>query len=230
MASDIVANSNGYGQTKFVAEALVRRATLRSASGSQQFAIVSPGLVIGTPTEGVSNADDWIWRLAAACIRVGIYNGDQSETWIPISDAAATATTILDTALGLGCSAKPPVVPVKGGMAFGEFWKILSATGYELEPRSGADCAAAIRKDIETSKEAHPLWTLSDMLRDLEETAKDTWAASWQEGGTSSIRLKVALKKSVEFLTKVGFLPPPKGISAIEEHGVEAGAFSRSSV
>ena len=90
----------GYSQTKFVAEAVVRRAALRcvSASGQSRFAIVNPGLVIGTPTEGVANIDDYIWRLTAACIRVGAYSSKQTDAWIDLSDVAALATNIIDAA------------------------------------------------------------------------------------------------------------------------------------
>lgn len=89
----------GYEQTKFVAEALVKRAAQRSEPGLNRFAIANPGLVIGTHTEGVANADDYIWRLAAACVRVGAYNADEAEVWVRVSDAAATATIIVEAAL-----------------------------------------------------------------------------------------------------------------------------------
>ena len=222
---DLVANSNGYSQTKFVSEALVRRAALRSPKGSDKFAVVSPGLVIGTPSEGVANADDWIWRLAGACIRVGMYNANNSDAWIPISDAAITATTIIDRALSHSSN---PITQVKGGMTFGEFWKTLALTGYKLEARDGSECAAAIRRDIEVSKEAHPLWTLSDMLDSLEDTTKDVWATSWREGGISPVRLKVALKKSANFLSGVGFLPSPEINRAARVEVASVKAFNRS--
>jgi hypothetical protein len=83
--------------------------------------------------------------------------------------------------------------------------------GYKLQASSGSKCAAAIRRDIQSSKEAHPLWTLSDILEDLEDTAQDTWAASWYEDKTCSVRLRVAIQKSVRYLAETGFLLSPKG-------------------
>ncbi|EGU72901.1 hypothetical protein FOXB_16587 [Fusarium oxysporum f. sp. conglutinans Fo5176] len=210
VARYLAANSNGYSQTKFVAETLVRRAASRSAYGPKQFTVVSPGLVIGTLTEGGSNTDDWIWRLTSACIRVGMFNADNSETWIPISEVGTTARIIVDTALSSSGSSQS-IVQIKGGLTLGEFWKTLVTMGYELEARNGSECAAAIRGDIESSKESHPLWALSDILEDLEETAQNVWAASWREERASSIRLQVAIERSVRYLTQVGFLLPTMG-------------------
>ena len=93
----------------------------------------------------------------------------------------------------------------------GDFWTTLARTGYHLKATSGPECAAAIRKDIECGKETHPLWTLADMLDSLEETAKSIWATSWRENGVSTVRLRVALRKSAGFLSSVGFLPTPVG-------------------
>ncbi|KAL9637232.1 MAG: hypothetical protein Q9164_002318 [Protoblastenia rupestris] len=228
VANKLTANSNGYGQTKFAAETLVKRAASRSPARSNHFAVVSPGLVIGTPTEGVVNADDWIWRLAAACIRVGVYNADSSDKWIPLSDAAATAKIIIDTALD---PSPRPTTQVKGGITMSDFWATLARTGYQLKAKSAAECVAAIRKDMESSQETHPLWALADMLESLEETVKSIWATSWRENGISPIRLRVALRKSAEFLNNVGFLPLPvvdAGSTAAEAPKTAMGPFSRS--
>ncbi|KAH8662495.1 hypothetical protein BX600DRAFT_382509 [Xylariales sp. PMI_506] len=227
-------HGGGYMQTKFVAEALVRRAALRASPpdrwNNNRFAVVSPGLVIGTPTEGVANADDWIWRVAAACIRVGMYDVDDCERWIPMSDSAVTATTIIDAALGFSTSSI--VTQVKGGMSFSEFWATLRMVGFQLEPKSSQECTAAIRKDMETSGETHPLWTLADTLSSLEKGEKALWSKTWYQGSISQTRLKVAISKSVEVLSRVGFLPlPVRGMTDnTQSETLELGAFSRSGI
>lgn len=60
---------------------------------------MSPTLVVGTPGEGVANADDYFWRLVAACIRIGAYNEDDVEAWIPVYDVESAASTIISAAL-----------------------------------------------------------------------------------------------------------------------------------
>lgn len=226
VSRDLSDNATGYIQTKFVAESLVRRAALRSPNGWNQFAVVSPGLVIGTPTEGVANVDDWIWRLVAACIRAGVYNADDTDQWIAISDAATTAAAVIDTALNRTSSV---LTSVKGGMTWGAFWAVLESMGYQLQPLSVKEWAATIRNDIEESQEGHPLWALADMLVTLAVESKDQWAESWRESGGSHVRLKIAVCKSAEFLAKVGFLPPPIARTGpVEAQLVVTDAFSRS--
>jgi thioester reductase-like protein len=122
VARHLAANSNGYMQTEFVSETLVRRVAHRNANGQNQFTIVSPGFVIGTLTEGYSSTDDWIWRLTSACIRVGMYNTDNAATWVPMSDVGMVARTIVSTAMSSG-SASQPIVQIKGGLTLGTFGK-----------------------------------------------------------------------------------------------------------
>lgn len=208
VARAIADSPNGYNETKFVSEALVRRAAARSPEVREsQFAVVSPGLVVGTPTEGVSNADDWFWRVAAACIRVGSYNGEDSDSWVPIADAAATATTVMETALGRSTGV---VTQVKGGLTMGEFWEILNASGYTVRKEEASKWVDLIGKDVQENRDSHPLGALAEMLETLRDTAKSDWAESWKTGDISSpARLKAALRKSAEFLSRVGFLPSP---------------------
>nr|AHZ65449.1 peramine synthetase [Epichloe coenophiala] len=226
VAKALADSPNGYTATKFIAEALVKRAAARGLGRRDQFAVVSPGLVVDTPTEGVANADDWLWRMAAACIRVGVINGEESDNWIPIADAAATATTVIETSLGRSSGV---VTQVKGGLTMGEFWQTLRATGYALRSKDSSTWMAAIRQDVEKNRDTHPLGALSDMLQDLADTARSQWADSWRTGGLSSpARLKLALVKSAGFLSKVGVLPLPDGNDETAQARENLRAFTRS--
>ncbi|PFH56260.1 hypothetical protein XA68_16826 [Ophiocordyceps unilateralis] len=190
-----------YNQSKFVAEAVVRRAALRRGPLDHRHAVVSPGFVIGTPTEGVANADDYLWRLAAACIRKGVYNRDEADVWIPLSDAATAAKTIVDTAL----NARPLVTQIKGGMSLGDFWAALRGLGYRLEPASASDWLAAVGDDMEASGDEHPLKPLAHMLH--VPRGRVRWADSWREDSVAPVRLKAAVRKSAQFLAQAEFLP-----------------------
>ncbi|PHH75881.1 hypothetical protein CDD80_1997 [Ophiocordyceps camponoti-rufipedis] len=211
-----------YSQTKFVAEALVKRAARRNVSGPQRFIVVSPGFVIGTSTEGVANADDYIWRLVASCIRIGLYNMDEADIWIPMSDAAATAAIVVQSAMESPSTAEP-VTQVKGGMTFAEIWAILKGMGYRLEPKGEGTWMRALREDIRAVGDEHPLSPLAHMLHLLKR--KDDWASSWRENGVAPARLKAAFRKSAEFLASVGFLPQLPAPCLQTMDGV---AFSRS--
>ena len=228
VAEALASNPNGYNETKFVAEALVKRAAAR-VTRNRQFFVVSPGLVIGTPTEGVANADDWLWRMAASCIRVCVFNAAESGKWMPISDASIVASSVVGAALNeIQCAGQPVVTQVRGGMTMGEFWSILQSTGYSLTPVDALTCMNAIRADVSAHKDSHPLGALADMLASLGDTTKEEWAESWKRGAASPARLSVALMKNVQFLAAVGFLPKPAGY--VDKDATSVGAFTRSGV
>jgi L-aminoadipate-semialdehyde dehydrogenase len=58
---------SGYGQTKWVAENLVMNAKKRGVPCT----IVRPGYIVGDSRTGVSNTDDFLWRLVKGCIQLG---------------------------------------------------------------------------------------------------------------------------------------------------------------
>ncbi|KAG8409317.1 Nonribosomal peptide synthetase [Metarhizium acridum] len=216
-----------YSQTKFVAESLVRRAAARIPSEHSNLAVASLGLVIGTPTEGVVNSDDYIWRLVAACIKAGVCNADELDKWFPVSDVARTASTIIDTVLE-PVTTSAPVKQVTGGITWREIWNIVMEMGYTVESRPAVDWLRTIRQDIEVEQEKHPLWTLAHMIEGSIDNTEPTWATSWHGNEAASARLKGAVKGSIAFLGEIGFIPK-SGLEVQEQvQKIQIGAFSRS--
>lgn len=58
---------SGYGQTKWVAEQLILQARSRGVPAT----IIRPGYIVGDSISGVTNTDDFIWRLVKGCIQLG---------------------------------------------------------------------------------------------------------------------------------------------------------------
>lgn len=202
-----VPDAIAYSQTKFVAEAVVRRAARRVPSETNCLNVTNPGWVIGTPTEGYSNPEDYIWRLAAACIRIAAYNAADADGWLSISDVTTTATRIIDTALGTGLEREAEKRPVNG-MTWKEFWTILTDLGYRLQPRGMPEWLDLVRADIEAAREDHPLWPLTHMIEGLQNDERVA-GRSLGKSGITPLRLKEAVRRSAQFLIGVGFLPTP---------------------
>ncbi|CAO3595035.1 unnamed protein product [Absidia cylindrospora] len=57
----------GYGQSKWVAEKLIMEARKRGMAAT----IVRPGYILGESRTGVTNTDDFIWRLLKGCVELG---------------------------------------------------------------------------------------------------------------------------------------------------------------
>ncbi|KAJ3950205.1 uncharacterized protein N0V96_001348 [Colletotrichum fioriniae] len=197
-----LSDSMGYSQTKFVAEVLVKRAAERCPVSQRNIRVFRPGLIIGTPAEGVANLDDYIWRLTAANIEMGIYNADEEQAWLHLSDAATTSVAAIRTAFNPGSSASP-VTQHEEGITWGAFWTLVKGMGYKIRPARAAQWLSTVRNDILRRKEEHPLWPLAHLLED--------GSMEWEEAAKSQdmcpLQLKVALKKNVEALVRVGFLP-----------------------
>lgn len=60
---------SGYGQSKWVSERLVMWVV--KDKGWLRGSILRPGYVVGHSGSGVSNADDFIWRLVKGCVQLG---------------------------------------------------------------------------------------------------------------------------------------------------------------
>ncbi|CAG8749994.1 12961_t:CDS:2, partial [Ambispora leptoticha] len=59
---------SGYAQSKWVSEKLVLEARRRGLPAT----IVRPGYIVGDSRTGVTNTDDFIWRLIKGCIQLGL--------------------------------------------------------------------------------------------------------------------------------------------------------------
>ncbi|KAI3537520.1 amino acid adenylation domain-containing protein [Colletotrichum filicis] len=215
-----LSDSMGYSQTKFVAEVLVKRAAERCPVSQRNIGVFRPGLIIGTPAEGVANLDDYIWRLTAANIEMGIYNADEEQAWLHLSDAATTSEAAIRIAFNPESSASP-VTQHEEGMTWGTFWTLIKGMGYDIRPTRAAKWLSTVRNDISNRKEEHPLWPLAHLLED----GSMEWEEVTESHDMCPLQLKVASKKNVEALVRVGFLPATRRAQDVQ---VVGGTFSRT--
>ncbi|OHF00689.1 amino acid adenylation domain-containing protein [Colletotrichum orchidophilum] len=198
-----LSDAMGYSQTKFVSEVLVKRAAERcQLVRRRNIGVFRPGLIIGTPAEGVANLDDYIWRLTAANIEMGIYNVDEEQAWLHLSDAATISEAAISTAFSPESLASP-VTQHEEGMTWGTFWRLVKGMGYDIRPMRAAEWLSEVKKDISRRKEKHPLWPLAHLLED----GSMDWEATANDHRDCPLQLKVAIKKNIEALVTVGFLP-----------------------
>lgn len=119
---------NGYGQSKWAGEYIVREAGRRGLSGS----VVRPGYITGHSKTGVSNTDDFLIRMVKGCAQLGqmpdIYN---TVNMVPVDHVARVV---------IACGVFPPVSPLSVAqvtshprLRMNEFLGTLSTYGYEVE-------------------------------------------------------------------------------------------------
>ncbi|KAH9822409.1 hypothetical protein DFH28DRAFT_1119375 [Melampsora americana] len=77
--------TTGYGQTKWVSERLLMEAGRRGLCG----AIIRPAYIVGDSNTGVTNTDDFLWRLVKGCVQIGaIPDIHNTVNMLPVNEVA----------------------------------------------------------------------------------------------------------------------------------------------
>ncbi|KAJ5598080.1 amino acid adenylation [Penicillium hordei] len=224
LADQVVSSGSGYSQSKFVAEMVVRHfAAHHPYSG--QLSIVKPGLIIGTPQDGVPNIDDYLWRITAAAVGVGSYSAEDLNTGLWITSSCQVAETIVRKALALEASDRP-ITYITDGVTVSEYWDTVN------DALGGEQRLIAVPHDLWVSRVTqaidirgrnHPLWPVKEIFEEVD--------GHFGGADFSSLRLdhhkphvKAAIRKNVEFLVKLDFL----GASDEKARPSSEGAFRRT--
>lgn len=210
-----LAQENGYSQTKFLSEILVQEFASRLPAGQNRVSTVKPGLIMGTAAEGVANVDDFVWRVVAGAARIESHPEDFDDAWLPISDVEHVSRTVISQIFTENISS---AVKIKTGMSVSEFWSVVnSALQRRSEQLNWPAWLARAQADMEKVGEKHPLWPVQHFLRRI--VAKKP---SREMPLGEREWLRDAVKKNVEYLVSVGFLPTATGerLSSIQGNGV----------
>lgn len=218
---------DGYSQSKFVSELLVKRFAQRHACCGHGPSIIKPGLIIGTATEGIANIDDFLWRFVAASVRIKAYSQPNKDAWLWVAGADRVAESVVSELLNSKQDASDVTVSVSDGATMQEFWDILNErTGYNLRPLPSPEYMNLLHQDVAAQEEAHPLWPVMHLLRsegNLESKKPSAHAISAE----ASRRAKATIAKNIEFLAGIGFLLNPTDVSKGASPAVSQG-FNRS--
>ncbi|KAL5083989.1 hypothetical protein Trisim1_000722 [Trichoderma cf. simile WF8] len=124
----VLNESEGYSQAKYVSEQLTLAAgrlyneVVQASSGyederkpantSRTFMVIKPGYIIGDQVIGLSNTDDYIWRLVAGAVRMGCFPSDPPDYWLDIAEVTYVAKYVAHQAkLGVPNSSSGPMTP-----------------------------------------------------------------------------------------------------------------------
>lgn len=211
----------GYGQSKWAAEYIIRRAGERGLRGC----IVRPGYVTGASKNGSCNTDDFLLRLLKGCLQLGkIPEITNTVNMVPVDHVARVVTA---TALNPPKDDEYTVAQVNAHprIVLTDYLAQLKKYGYEVEVESYDQW----RKDLETSVveegqdnalfpllhmvlENLPEGTKAPNLDDRNATAslkKDVpWSGEDVSSGKGATSAQIGIY--IAFLRRVGFLPPPK--------------------
>ncbi|KAG7001438.1 hypothetical protein G7Y79_00031g065530 [Physcia stellaris] len=166
-AARMLASVEGYSQTKFVSELLVKKFREKFAPHPLDICIVKPALIIGTAKEGVANEKDFLWRLVAGAVNVGGFPTQRDgEDWLMVSSVDRVAAAVIQCLSESGERAScGHTIRIVDGVTLSEFWTMVEDTlSTELIPMDYAGWMHRVQEDVDAKKESHPLWPVMHML------------------------------------------------------------------
>ncbi|CAG8099043.1 unnamed protein product [Penicillium nalgiovense] len=196
---EVLQRSNGYSQTKFVAEELV--SMFASRQSKNHVSIVRPGLIIGTEKEGIPNIDDFQWKLVQVCLRMGSYPMEEGNLWLAVADVEEVATTILKSAFETTQqnATTPSFVDVETGSTVSQFWNIVQeTTSIKLKSMKPEPWKEAADGFLESDDLFRPLLAIVQDLQQGFGLHKPEIAETLRPG---------VIKRNVQTLVDIGFLP-----------------------
>ena len=210
-ATERLASVEGYSQTKFVSELLVKNFAEKSKAHCLDTRIVKPGLIIGTADEGVANENDFLWRVVAGAVHVGGFHTPQGkdDDWLMVSSVDRVAAAVIQCLIENGgedtSTRCRSIVRITDGVPLPEFWTLVKdACGAELEPMDYDAWIQRLQEVVDRKKEDHPLWPVMHLLNKSNFASQRPKEEDVSMEGTDLLR--VAISRNVRFLIDRGFL------------------------
>jgi thioester reductase-like protein len=164
--SSRLSSADGYSQSKFASDVLVHRCMARAPTG-QRINVVKPGIIIGTTTEGISNTDDFIWRLVAGSCEAGAFVDGEQDVIISLAGADHVAQRIIRACLGSQCDrdSAPKALKMTEGIPVSDFWREVSeGTGLMLRAMDPDDWLRVVSANVSRQGSSHLLWPVMEWV------------------------------------------------------------------
>ena len=231
--SSRLSSADAYSQSKFASDVLVHRCVARTPA-SQRINMVKPGIIIGTAAEGISNTDDFIWRLVAGACEAGAFVGGEQDALVCLAGADHVAQCIIHACLGSPSDrdSPPEALRMAQGIPVSDFWRAVSeGTGLTLRAMEYDDWLRVVNANVSRQGSSHLLWPVMEWVEQRKGRIGDAHLAMCKASSCSGhcldpslgqgngarveecqqdkeIRDETlqALRKSVEYLSSLRFL------------------------
>ncbi|KAJ6051217.1 hypothetical protein N7499_010580 [Penicillium canescens] len=202
--AQMMKTAGGYAQTKYVADQVVKEFARRYTTSIAT--IVKPGLIVGTTESGVSNTDDFLWRVVASVVDIGAFNSTGLDGLILVSGSHQVATAILADVLHPQPHGHSVETTIRYGIPVGELWDMLRDDfGYQLEAVDATEWLVRLRRQVETSGEKHRLWPVFHLLEATGGRLGVPMPAHLRQDEHND-EVKASLRRSIAYLREVGYL------------------------
>lgn len=225
-SDDLMGSSSGlgtgYGQSKWAAEYIVRRAGERGLKGC----ITRPGYVTGFSKTGASNTDDFLLRMLKGCAELGAFPDiSNNVNMVPVDHVARV---VVATALHPPQPEYLAVAQVTGHprVKFNEFLGALKTYGYGVTSEDYPVWRSALERFVVEESKDSALFPLLHFV--LDNLPQDTKAPELDDqNAVTSLKQDAKLTGDdvsagkgvqeeqiaiyISYLVKIGYLPKPQG-------------------
>lgn len=211
--SDIAATATelsgltGYIQTKFVAESIINEVARRLPEGQNRISTIKPGRIIGTAGKGIANLDDYLWRVVATSIALGVHPEDSHDSWMPSQGVDMISSIITSNLHGVdGITA---FQNLNTGLPVSTFWALVSSQiSNPLRSTSWEDWTQQAMELAESAGgEKHPIYAVQNFLGGIGVVGQP----ELDQERNDSEHLEHAVKLCTQYLVKTGFIEVCKG-------------------
>ncbi|GMM34563.1 L-aminoadipate-semialdehyde dehydrogenase [Saccharomycopsis crataegensis] len=230
-SNDLMGSSSGlgtgYGQTKWAAEYIIRKAGANGLKGH----IVRPGYVTGASNNGASNTDDFLLRILKGCIEIGALPEDVDNTTnaVPVDHVAKIIlSTTVTSLLGEDKGIKVAHVTGHPRIKLNDYLDTVNHYGYSVDKVNYESWKTKLEQYVSDSSNPEsalfPLlhMVLGDLKADTRapelddantiEALKYTAKLSGTEFSVNAAGQGLDLKQLgvyISYLVQIGFLPKP---------------------
>ncbi|OMJ17629.1 L-aminoadipate-semialdehyde dehydrogenase [Smittium culicis] len=209
---------SGYGQSKWVSEKIL----FHARSIGFPVSVVRPGYVVGDSTNGVTNTDDFIWRLVKGCIELEKSPATNNIVNLSPVDYVAQVTVEASASFYSENSSSHSNCLVynvfnKQNFRFQNLFDSLSQYGYSLNKTEYINWRDALLNYTVSSSEDSALFPLLHFV--LDDLPTSTRAPDLDNSNTDALmnRAGIDFPKVIDlvglylaYLVKIGFIPTPK--------------------
>ncbi|KAF7731804.1 large subunit of alpha-aminoadipate reductase [Apophysomyces ossiformis] len=203
---------SGYGQSKWVAERLIMEARKRGLPAT----IIRPGYILGDSTTGVTNTDDFIWRLLKGCIELGYIPSISNNVNLCSVDYVASVVASAALYDKESCNVGVFQVTHPANFSFNQLFGTLSTFGYLCQQTEYIDWRNKLM-EYTLQSQNHSLFPLLHFV--LDDLPTSTKSAQLDDRNTQHLLAKDKIQCPLmgddllglyfAYLIKVGFLPQP---------------------
>jgi thioester reductase-like protein len=205
----ILESASGYACSKLAAEYILSQCAQVRKCTSRPVLVVKPGFIIGNPTTGIANTDDFVWRVVACCVTMGCFPQEPTESYMFMSSLDGLAATTIENL----SSASGRMAKVKSlAMQTSKFWEsVNTALALRLKAKPVRLWQQQLLLCDKTSMLAahHPIFPVLHMVTQTDQIFGQVLGEPnidpSEIGGQVQEELSAAIVRNVKYLSDVGY-------------------------